>query len=259
MPRGNGSNQYPLPAAPNNELSSPQSGFNKPQDVAFGFDTFMSQLGLVCPAEHFPIETSSGHPSEESDVLAYPHDNRSSFPPSLLETRAFQLQNGLRAAAAELNVDPQAVAVATEQTLTAYNIEIFSRLYFAHWHKHGTMLAATTFDTACVQDSLLLAVMCIGGNYTPNRYQLYQLKYLLDVIEHYIFKKVEHMGDEVWPADFDLFDVDEGGWQGKIEDFQAAYLICVAQYWTGSRMAKRRARRERFAKLVTVSAWSFVL
>lgn len=262
VPRGNESNQYPHPNALSNELSDHQNGFSQQQhqDLSFGFDTFITQLGPggIYPTDQSPIDNSPAHLSDAGDLLAYPTDGLSSFVPALRETRAFHLQNELRATAADLHLDPQAVAVAIGHIVTAYNIESYPRLYFAHWHRHGTVLPASTFHMARVQDSLLLAVMCVGGNYTRNQHQLYQLKYLLDVIEHYTFKKVEHLGDEDWPADFDQFDVDEHGWEGKIEDFQAAYLMVVAQYWTGSRLAKRRARQERFVKLVTVSTGTSV-
>lgn len=77
------------------------------------------------------------------------------------------------------------------------------------------------------------------------------MRSLLDVIELYIFN-VPGIREE-FAFSFDLSQAaDEETQYANFEMLQGAYLIVVAQYFSGNLAAKRRARRQRFMRVLDV-------
>lgn len=82
-----------------------------------------------------------------------------------LEQVAVDIKSRLGSTAVTMNLPhpPPIELLDSIQHITAKNIDIWSRLYFRHFHKHGPIVHEATFDPAAVALPLLLATMSIGA------------------------------------------------------------------------------------------------
>jgi hypothetical protein len=82
------------------------------------------------------------------------------------------------------------------------------------------------------------------------------MRLLLDTIETYIFSFAGLRDEYGLPGRRSVKRLEESSleWrQYQLEELQSAYLITVLQYWTGNVIAKKRARQQRFSRIVAVS------
>jgi hypothetical protein len=125
-------------------------------------------------------------------------------------------------------------------------------LFFQHYHKHCPLLHRPSFQPATCPTALLLAVIALGGMYAPEKPRVERMRSLLDVIELYIYNLTGLR--EEYLQSFDLSKAaDEATLYSQFQVLQSAYLIVVAQYFSGNIAAKRRARRQRFTRILDVS------
>jgi len=194
---------------------------------------------------------------EVDPKVPYGYPNLNYFDWDSLEVRSLDIRQKLSLAAGGLRVSQNPLQLgaiyAAIETITARRIESWVKLYFRHWHKHGTFLHEPSFNAATVALPLLLAVMCIGSMYSKDENEVLQLKLLLDVIEFYIYTN-PGLGDE-YSEDGSIYpflEDDNPMQQNRMEEFQGAYLMIVVQYWTGDMMARKRARQSRFPRIIAV-------
>jgi hypothetical protein len=125
-------------------------------------------------------------------------------------------------------------------------------LFFQHYHKHCPIIHRPSFQPADCPPALLLAVVALGGMYAPEKPRVERMRSLLDVIELYIYN-LPGLREEYLQS-FDLSKAaDELHLHSQFQVLQSAYLIVVAQYFSGNIAAKRRARRQRFMRILDVS------
>lgn len=136
--------------------------------------------------------------------------------------------------------------------LTATEVASLVELFFQHYHKHCPIVHKPSFQPTLKPLSLVLGIMALGGMYAPDKARVERMRSLLDVIELYIFS-LPGLREE-FPFSFDLSQAqDEDALYAQFETMQGAYLIVVAQYFSGNLAAKRRARRQRFTRVLDVS------
>jgi hypothetical protein len=138
------------------------------------------------------------------------------------------------------------------QLLTPPKIEEFTSLFFRQWHRHAPIVHEGTFDTLTASIPLILSIVSIGGMYSKDNADIFNLKLLFDIIETYIFDTVFAKDEYQLGIVIGMDGKDDDAMQRQLEDFQGAYLIVVVQYWAGNAKAKRRARQDRFTKIVAV-------
>lgn len=173
-----------------------------------------------------------------------------------LAIRAEEIKAKLRQAVDELTrsrppMDCRPIFQAIE-SISAARIDQSVRLYFRHWHKHGSIIHEPSFDPNTAALPLLMAVMSIGWQYVKSQFEVSQLKLLLDFIEHAIYSygtiasyyEIQNAGDLINDERLDMFI--------KLQELQGAYLIIVVQYWV-NRSAAQRVRQQRFARIVAAS------
>jgi hypothetical protein len=172
-----------------------------------------------------------------------------------LEPRANEIKDRLRIAAATLDnlhgtqslkdLDPAIELIAPSE------IEACIDLFFRYYHRHCPILHKPSFCPLIVPMPLLLAVMALGGMYYKDPDKVAWIRKLLNLIETYIYGlpglRDEHEGglDLSQAADDDIL-------HRQFQTFQGAYLIIVAQYFSGSITARRRVRQQRFSRVLTV-------
>ena len=174
-----------------------------------------------------------------------------------LEPRAAEIRDHLRNAAAileSLNVTGHLkdVDLAIE-LITPSEIETCVDLFFRYYHQHCPILHKPSFCPLIVPIPLLLAVMALGGMYHKDAGKVAWIRQLLDLMETYIYG-LPGLRDE-YEGSLDLSRAaDDDTLLHQFETFQGAYLIIVAQYFSGSITARRRVRQQRFSRVLTVVA-----
>jgi Fungal specific transcription factor domain/Fungal Zn(2)-Cys(6) binuclear cluster domain len=173
-----------------------------------------------------------------------------------LEPRALEVRQALSKTAGNFgNTLPEAqemlqLGPAIEQ-VTGADIDSLVSLYFENYHRHCPILHRPSFQATLCPLALLLSVMALGGMYAPETERVQRMRSLLDVIEAYIFS-LPGLRDE-YSHSLNLAEApDEQTLQFQFELFQGAYLIIIAQYFSGNVAAKRRARRQRFTRVLDV-------
>jgi hypothetical protein len=174
------------------------------------------------------------------------------------EARAHEVRQALQMTAANYGPtmpDPHDMLslVPNINSLTAMEIASLVDLFFQNYHKHCPIIHQPSFDLTAVPLALLLAVLALGGMYAPDKPRLERMRSLLDVIELYIFN-LDGLREE-FPFSSDLSQAaDEDSLHAQFQILQGGYMIVVAQYFSGNLSAKRRARRQRFLRVLDVSA-----
>jgi hypothetical protein len=137
-------------------------------------------------------------------------------------------------------------------SVSASNIEDFTRSYFSNFHKHAPIVHKQSFDLSRVALPLLLGVYCIGAIYSRNILEAEQVKALFDLIEVSIFES-DSIKDkyEVGTPSTVLFEGPDA-FQRRLEELQGMYLLVVAQFFSGNPVAKQRAANHRFSSAVKV-------
>lgn len=173
-----------------------------------------------------------------------------------LEPRALEVRQILSTTAGNVgNTLPEAqhmleLGPAIEQ-INGAEIDSLVSLYFEHYHRHCPITHRPSFHATLCPLPLLLSVMALGGMYAPEASRRHRMLALLDVIEAYIYS-LPGLRDE-YATSLDLSKApDEEALQYQFEHFQGAYLIIIAQYFSGNPAAKRRARRQRYTRVLDV-------
>lgn len=141
--------------------------------------------------------------------------------------------------------------------LTTEKIAKFTTLYFRNWHLNCPMLHRPSFDPAEVPLSLLVSVVFIGALYSKNRSERFAAQKLIDVAELVVFDS------EIFSLEIEASHVLQhqsvsyggpGGYDwAPFQELQAGFLMVIAQYWAGARIAKGRAMESRFSDVIKVS------
>lgn len=241
-----------------NAASSGSTGYDFYDTSSFfGADTNLDNFLSSLESGAFEGDSHWHRQIAQVEKAPYGYPNLNYFDWDSLEVRSLDIRQKLSLAASELRISHNPLSLSTIyaaiESITARRIESWVKLYFRHWQKHGTFLHESSFNTATVALPLLLAVMCIGGMYSKDENEVFQLKMLLDVFEYYIYTN-PGLGDEynVDETLYPFLEDDNPMQQHRVEELQGAYLIIVVQYWTGDRTARKRARQSRFPRVVAV-------
>ncbi|KAF3105150.1 hypothetical protein TWF594_005734 [Orbilia oligospora] len=217
-------------------------------NMLFGEMGYLMNIGLEPNAlwdPHLFSEHSS--PATTTDLDVY--DAHASFlrPELFKVVQSFQLPEG----------SPEyRRAVETVESVTGDLLQRFTNSFFRHWHKHGPIIHIPSYSPSTCATVLILAMCCIGGLYVKDAGEIRRCRGLLDIAEVYIF------GRDYLKNEYEFCAYSTGNSSGKTykdidwEDFeklQAAYLMIVVQTWAGHKIAKRRIRQQRFARVVELA------
>jgi hypothetical protein len=159
-----------------------------------------------------------------------------------------------------LAVEPQVRQELTNLSnflLTSEKITKYISLYFRNWHLNCPILHRPSFDPNEVPLGLLLSVVFIGAMYSKDQSERFAAKKLIDVAELVVFDaNIFSLDMEITQAlqhgSITSSDNVEDDWS-LFQDLQAGYLMIVAQYWGGARIAKWRAIESRYGDVIKVS------
>lgn len=138
--------------------------------------------------------------------------------------------------------------------LTTARVRKFIALYFKYWHPSCPLLHVS-FDPETVPLPLLATVAFMGAMYSNDQREAFVAKRVLDFAELYVFSS------DVFLAETDIgivftgqqcYNDEKSNW-ARFQNYQAGFIILVAQYWAGSRVSRNRAMEIRFSEVVKVA------
>jgi hypothetical protein len=118
--------------------------------------------------------------------------------------------------------------------------------YFESWHRICRIIHRPTFIVDSTPDVVLIAVIILGAMYLPSEEDRKRTLSVIDFVEDYIFSQEPSSSDA---AAQDVANVDDNP---SFYFLQAAFLIVVTQYWTGSECSRRRVSRVCFDRVIEV-------
>ncbi|KEF62458.1 uncharacterized protein A1O9_00430 [Exophiala aquamarina CBS 119918] len=175
-----------------------------------------------------------------------------------LEPRAFEIRQILINTTASLATQyPENQSMGPEvysaiELITHVELDHCLSLYFGNYHRHCPIVHRPSFEPAIVPIHLLISLAALGAMYSSDRRKVASWKSLLDIIEAYIFNcsgfREEYIGS------INLAEApDEDTLFYQFQMFQGAYLMIIAQYFSGNLAGRRRARRERYMRVLNIA------
>lgn len=139
--------------------------------------------------------------------------------------------------------------------LTTPRILKFVALYFRYWHPNCPIIHPQSFDVEHVPTPLLASVVFMGAMYSNDERETYVAKRVLDFAELYVYStdalSCENEVGRIFIGR-PTTDMERKEW-AMFQNFQAAYLMVVIQYWAGTKASRNRAMEARFSEIILVS------
>ncbi|KAJ9631640.1 hypothetical protein H2203_000039 [Taxawa tesnikishii (nom. ined.)] len=137
---------------------------------------------------------------------------------------------------------------------TTRNIRKCVKMYFKFWHPNCQIIHPPSFNPKTAQTPLLLVVALMGALYSHHETTVHAAKKLLDVAELAVFSTGLFAPEHEMRCAYSGTEIPSDAISPlQFQEFQAAYLIVVLQYWAGNRRAKNRAMETRFSEIIKVA------
>ena len=121
------------------------------------------------------------------------------------------------------------------------------KLYFDGWHQNCRIIHQPSFSAADCEPALLVAMILLGAMYHPRDQERSMASSVIEHVEGYVFSAL----DAVWGESAGTASLSDDDTHTRL--VQAAFLMVVTQFWTGSAEAKQRASGARFDRIASVS------
>ncbi|KAI9037717.1 uncharacterized protein KD926_000058 [Aspergillus affinis] len=171
---------------------------------------------------------------------------------------AMELIRAIHTKAYTVALDPktqQEIAAGANYLLTTARIRKFVSMYFKFWQPSCSMLHQPSFDPEIVSLPLLIAVVFMGAMYSDDATELHFARRLVDFAELVVFSS------DIYSCENEIglafggrrnTEIDANDWS-MFQNFQAGFIIVVAQYWGGTRVSRNRAMENRFSEVIKVA------
>lgn len=124
-------------------------------------------------------------------------------------------------------------------------------LFWSCWYPNCPIIHKPSFSTSNASPLLIAAMAVLGACLSPSPSVRANANIWFNSVEELVFLD-EALLDESITVD-DSTSCDDEAVYRRLEAIQAAYLICLIQYWEGVKLSKRRIRRNRYAIVLDVS------
>jgi hypothetical protein len=124
--------------------------------------------------------------------------------------------------------------------------------YFNIWHRNCRIVHRPSFSLDVCHEALVLAVIFLGAMYSSEPMERVAASAVIEHLESYIFACLpsKSLGKEHRVGDTNVASENEHDFQ----IVQAAFLMVITLFWTGTETQKRRAASHLFDVVVEVSA-----
>ncbi|KAK1141811.1 hypothetical protein N8T08_008476 [Aspergillus melleus] len=149
----------------------------------------------------------------------------------------------------------QEITTGLNYFLTTARIRKFVSMYFSYWQPSCAILHQPSFDPEIVPLPLLIAVVFMGAMYSDDATELYFARRLVDFAELVVFSSDIYSCESEIGSAFGgrrNTEIETNDWS-MFQNFQAGFVMVVAQYWGGSRISRNRAMENRFSEVIKVA------
>lgn len=124
-------------------------------------------------------------------------------------------------------------------------------LFWSCWHPNCPILHKPTFSAARSSPVLVASMAVMGACLSPSHSDRAHANLWFNSLEELAFQEEILLDDTVSVSNGTACGDDSV--HRRLEAIQAAYFVCLVQYWEGSKPSKRRIRSHRYAAMLAVS------
>jgi hypothetical protein len=125
--------------------------------------------------------------------------------------------------------------------------------YFEIWHRNCRIIHRPSFGLNTCHETLVLAVIFLGAMYSSNAMERIAVAAVIEHVESFIFSCLPSSPGEVeYDRETSSIASDD---EQKFQSVQAAFLMVITLFWTGTEAQKRRAVTQLFDIVVAVSSF----
>lgn len=130
----------------------------------------------------------------------------------------------------------------------------FLAYYFNIWHRNCRIVHRASFGLDVCHETLALAVIFLGAMYSPRSMERLAASAIIEHVESYIFSCLPLASPPPEDDSHRESPGDASNDEQTAQVVQAAFLMVITLFWTGSEAQKRRAATELFDVVVQVCA-----
>ncbi|EXL60825.1 hypothetical protein FOCG_00102 [Fusarium oxysporum f. sp. radicis-lycopersici 26381] len=131
------------------------------------------------------------------------------------------------------------------------NLHRFLRLFWSGWYPNSPMIHKPTFNSEAEPPGLIASMAVLGACLSPDSNDCVRAMAWLTPVEEVVFAD-NILYDDSIIASPNLVGDEAVVWD-KLKALHAAYFICVAQNWEGSKEGRKRVRKDRYSRIVSIA------
>lgn len=137
------------------------------------------------------------------------------------------------------------------------NLHRFLRLFWYGWYPNSPIIHKPSFNPEAEPSGMLASMAVLGACLSPDSNDCVRVMAWLTPVEEAVFAN-DIMCDDFIVASPNLVGDETIIWD-KLKALYAAYFICIAQNWEGSKEGRQRVRNDRYSRIVSVRlvTWIF--
>ncbi|KAF5981536.1 hypothetical protein FCOIX_4184 [Fusarium coicis] len=131
------------------------------------------------------------------------------------------------------------------------NLHRFLRLFWSGWYPNSPIIHKPTFNPEAEPPGLIASMAVLGACLSPDSNDCVRAMAWLTPVEEVVFADNVLYEDSI-VASSDLVGDEVVVWD-KLKALHAAYFICIAQNWEGSKEGRQRVRKDRYSRIVSIA------
>ncbi|KAF4502474.1 hypothetical protein FAGAP_1289 [Fusarium agapanthi] len=131
------------------------------------------------------------------------------------------------------------------------NLQRFLLLFWSGWYPNTPIIHRPTFNPKSEPPGLVASLAVLGACMSPEPGDCVRAMAWLGAVEEAVFSD-DLLFDDSVVASSDLTGDEQVVWD-RMKALQAAYFVCIAQNWEGSKDGKQRIRKERYSHIVSIA------
>ncbi|KAH7171641.1 hypothetical protein DER46DRAFT_499371 [Fusarium sp. MPI-SDFR-AT-0072] len=131
------------------------------------------------------------------------------------------------------------------------NLHRFLLLFWSGWYPNSPIIHKPTFNIETEPPGLIASMAVLGACLSPDSNDCVRAMAWLTPVEEVVFAD-NILYDDSIIASSDLVGDEAVVWD-KLKALHAAYFICIAQNWEGSKEGRQRVRKDRYSRIVSIA------
>ncbi|KAM5387476.1 hypothetical protein ACJA88_001828 [Fusarium oxysporum] len=131
------------------------------------------------------------------------------------------------------------------------NLHRFLRLFWSGWYPNSPIIHKPTFNSEAEPPGLIASMAVLGACLSPDSNDCVRAMAWLTPVEEVVFAD-NILYDDSIIASPNLVGDEAVVWD-KLKALHAAYFICIAQNWEGSKKGRQRVQKDRYSRIVSIA------